>query len=179
MKVNIKLKKANLEKLIRNMVVLVDSREDKNKPIIQYLQKNNIPFVIRKLDFGDYSCMIQKNEELGLPFDISLEKNIAIECKQNLEEISGNLTQSRERFENEFMRAKEKGCEMYLVIEKGSWKDIYKHNYNTKYNEKSFYNSLLSFSKKYDLKIHFVDNEISCIHILRILQTELKKFLEE
>lgn len=160
------------------MVVIVDTREDRNKPIIQYLQKKKIPMIFRKLDFGDYSCMIKKDEELGLPFDITLEKNIVIECKKNLEEISGNLTTSRERFENEFIRAKENGCDIHMIIENGSWEDIQNHNYNTKFGEKSFYNSLLSFQKKYDIKIHFVPSDLSGLHILRILQTELKKMLQ-
>lgn len=179
MLVNVKFKNATLEKLLKNMVVIVDSREDKNKPIIQYLEKKKIPYVIRKLDFGDYSCMLKANNDLGLTFDVSLENKVVVECKQSLEEISGNLTQGRERFETEFMKAKTKNCDVHLVIEKGSWKDIQEHNYNTRYNEKSFYNSLLSFQRKYDLKIHFVDTSLSALHIIRILQVELKKFLSE
>jgi ERCC4-type nuclease len=178
MKVDIKFNKPTLEKLIKNMIVIVDTREDKGKPIIKYLEKRKIPYIRKKLEFGDYSCMIKQNDDLGLPFDITLEKNIVIECKQNLEEISGNFTQSRERFENEFIRAKNSGCDIHLIIENGSWEDIQKHRYNTKYNEKSFYNSLLSFQKKYDVKIDFVSSELSGLHILRILQTELKKMLE-
>ena len=178
MRADIKFKKATLEKLLKHMVVYVDTREDRNKAIIRYLEKRKIPIIFKKLEFGDYSCGIMKNDELGLPFDVSLENRIAIECKQSLEELSGNFTASRERFENEFIRAKDKGCDIHLVIENGSWRDIYEHHYNTRYNEKSFYNSLLSFSKKYNIKIHFVDTAISGLHVLRILQTELKKFLE-
>lgn len=177
MKVDIKFSNATLEKLIKNMVIIVDTRENENKEIIQFLRSKKMPMIRRKLDFGDYSCMIKKNEELGLPFDITLEKNIAIECKQSLEELSGNLTNGRKEFENEFIRAKENGCDIHLIVEKGSWEDIQNHNYYTKYNEKSFYNSLLSFQKRFDIKIHFVNSKISGLHILRILQTELKRIL--
>lgn len=179
MKVHVRLPKATLDKLLKNMVVIVDTRENKTKGAIEYFQKRKVPYKFRKLDFGDYSCELQKNDDLGLPVDISLEKNVVIELKKDLEELSNNLTHKRTEFENEFIRAKEHNCDVHLVIEKGSWEDILNHKYNTNFNEKSFYNSLLSFQKKYDLKIHFVNDKMSGLHILRILQTELKRFLEE
>lgn len=186
MKVNLKLTDNNINKAIKTMRIIIDSRESNNDNIINYFNKKKIPYVIRKLDFGDYSAEILKNDEIGLPFDVSLEKRVVIELKHSgenhngLEELSGNFTNDRTRFENEFIRSqKEYGIQVYLVVGNGSWDGIKNHNYRSLLNENAFYNSLLSWERKYNLKIHFVSEENIGEHIYKVLGTNLKKILEE
>lgn len=182
MKIKVNLKDKEIKELLKYMFIIVDSREDEDKPIIQYFKKKKIPFKRKKLDFGDYSFGISKNpifEELGIKTDVSFENQIAIECKMSLDEISNNLTKERERFNNEFMRAKFKNCEMHLLIENATLDDIYNRSYNSQFNEKSFINSLISFQLRYDLKIHFIRSDLSGYHILQIFKIYLKHFLEE
>src|SRR5574344_863812 len=109
MQVNIKLKDASIDKLVKQMTIIVDSREQENKHILSFFDQKKIPYIVRKLNQGDYSAFLSANPELGLPFDISLEGVIAIERKgasgSGLSEIAGNFTAGRQAFENEFIRA--------------------------------------------------------------------------
>ena len=73
MQVNIKLKDASIDKLVKQMTIIVDSREQENKHITSFFDQKKIPYIVRKLNQGDYSAFLSANPELGLPFDISLE----------------------------------------------------------------------------------------------------------
>ena len=170
---------SQIDKILKEIVVLVDTREQENKHILDYFDKKGIKYKVKKLEFGDYSAMICKNEELGILQDISFEDNFVIEKKNSLEEISGNLTNDRTRIENEFIRAKQRNCNIHLLIENSSYNDIYHHNYRTNFNEKAFCNSLLSMINKFNIKLHFIEKENTAIHMLRIMQIEIKNMFKE
>lgn len=183
MKVSIKLKDANIEKLIKQVVVYYDTREQENSHILKFFDKKGIRYKKKALKFCDYSAYLEANEELGLPFDVSLENVIAIERKgsggSGLTEIAHNFGDGRSAFENEWIRAHHSGANLYLIIENGSWEDIKNHKYIGQLNEKAFYNSLLSFRKKYGFQIDFVKSEDVGEHIYKLIGITLKKLLEE
>ena len=89
------------------MRLLVDSREKKNNHILKYFDSKAIEYQIKKLNCGDYAIE-------GFPF-------IAIERKQNLSELSKNLTNKadRSRFYKEVRRAREQGVKLYILCEHG------------------------------------------------------------
>lgn len=183
MKVNIDLSGASVEKLVKQVVVLIDTREQENNHIIQYLDKKGIAHQTRKLDQGDYSAILKANAELGLPFDVSLEKEIAIERKgssgNGLTEIAGNFTTGRQAFENEFIRAAQNVKNFYLIVENGSWESINAHKYRSEMNPKALYNSLISWRRKYGFHIDFVQSDNVGEHIMKLISATLKKMLEE
>ena len=78
-----------------------------------------------------------------------------IERKANLDEIAGNFTVGRERFEREFIRAKANGIKVFLLIENASWEDVFSHNYQSRLNPKSLYGSLLSWQARYNVTVQF------------------------
>lgn len=182
MEVKLKLKSSDIDKLVKQLCVIVDTREQNDK-VIKVLEKRKVPYVVRKLDFGDYSAELKACPELGLPYDISLENIVAIERKgsggSGLTEIAHNFGEGRTAFENEFIRAKEAGVTMYLIIENGSYADILEHKYDSQFNEKALYNSLLSWRRKFGFHIDFVKSEYVGDHILKILGITLKKILEK
>jgi len=137
-----KEKKERLEKL----TVIVDTREQVNHNITSYLSQKKVPYINRKLDVGDYSFMVD---------DITFEKDVVIERKANIDEIAGNVTNDRKRFENEFLRAKANEIKVFLIIENCSWQDITAHNYKSKLNPKALKATLLSWMNKYDITIIF------------------------
>ena len=53
--------------MLKEMIVLVDSREQKNAHILDYFQRQGIPYEVEKLDYGDYSC--NKEESAILQHD--------------------------------------------------------------------------------------------------------------
>ena len=180
MKVTIKFKESVIKELLKTIVVIYSTKEQENKHILDYFDKKGIKHKRQSMETCDYSAYIPKNEELGLPFDITLEKEILIERKAHLDELSNNICNDRQAFFNEWVRAKESGATLYLVIEKGSWKDIRQHNYRSQYNEKAYYNTLLSWRDKFGFQVDFLNsNEEMGEHILRLIQLKLKKLLEE
>lgn len=130
---------------LKKLTIICDTREQ-DRHVEAYLKKHNIPQITRKLDTGDYSC------QLG---DLSLEREICVERKHNLDEICGNFTAERERFEREFIRAKAYGTKVHLIIENASWTDIFLGNYRSKLPSKSLVGSLLSWMVRFNVSVTF------------------------
>ncbi len=103
-----------LKELLKSITIIVDTREQANQHIIKYFEDRKIPYIVRKLDFGDYSCFLPSNPELGIMRDTYFD--CVIERKAHLEELSSNLTTDRTRLENEFIRGKD--SRFILMIEK-------------------------------------------------------------
>ena len=164
-----------MDELISSMVILVDTREKVNDHILEYFDKKNITYKKKALDYGDYSFMIPANEKLSIPRDLYFMNKVVVERKASLEEISGNLTNGRDRFEKELcLAAKEK----VLLIENASYEDVAKGNYNTQYNKKSFLGSLHSFWFKYNTPIMFMpDNSYSALFIKKYFEYYLKNYI--
>lgn len=139
---------------------MVDSREQENTHIIDYLTKKKIPFKKQKLDYGDYSFFIPANTDLNIPRDIHYSSDIVIERKAHLNEISGNLTaDGGSRFESELIRSQ--GAKFYLMIENASYADIINHNYNTQYDPKAFVARLKTFESRYGISISYINSKCS------------------
>lgn len=166
---------SEIKQLLNSIIILIDSREKDNKHILEYLFKKNVKYKTQALSFGDYSYMLPENKKLGIERDIYFNHNIIIERKASLEELSNNLAQNRERFENEFLRANK--SKKYLVIESGSFSDLVNHNYNTMLGVKAFIASLMTFNQRYDLDINFIDKQYSGQYIYGLFYYHLREFL--
>ena len=75
---------------LKKITVLVDTREQKNEHIISVLKQLGIMFENRKLDYGDYSFIVE-----GKDFSHSC----VVERKAKIDELYGNVTTDRERIE--------------------------------------------------------------------------------
>lgn len=137
---------AELTEKLKKLTIIADSREQVNDHLVEWWDQKHIPHITRKLDIGDYSAQID---------DLTLEEDIVIERKRNLDEIAVNFSASRERFEREFLRAKANGTKVFLIIENATWEDIYLHNYRSQLSEKSFIASLMSFQIRFNITILF------------------------
>ena len=93
-------------------LLIVDSREkwtqggSRDAHIRDYFDRHEIPYIIQKLDVGDYA----------LPGG-----NIVVDRKQNLDEVSKNLTNPSDnaRFMREVRRAHSAGLQLVVLIEHG------------------------------------------------------------
>ena len=137
---------AEIKALLKQLTIICDTREQVNGNITGYLDSKKIPYISRKLDTGDYSAMIG---------DMTLEHDIVIEKKNGLDEIAGNFTADRQRFEDEFTRAKAEGLKVFLLIENATWSDILLHNYRSKLSPKSLIASLLSWQVRFNITVTF------------------------
>lgn len=169
----IKYTDKEIDLLLKSMVILIDSMEKKNAHITSWLDKKKIEYKQFRLPSFDYSFMLPKNEELGISHDYYFYNDCSIERKNSLEELSGNFSQGRVAFNNEFSRSR---ClRKHLLIEGANYQDIVDGNYNTQYNSKSFLGSLHSFETKYDLHVRFMpDRQYSATHILATFQYYLR-----
>lgn len=144
-----------IDEIVKSMVILIDTREKNMDHITQYLDKAKIKYEIRALSYGDYSFYIPKNDDLSIPRDLYFDKKICIERKGSLEELSGNLTKERDRLEKELSLAPKTKI---LIIENGDYADVVNGNYDTKYNNKSYWASIHSMWHKYNIPIIFMPN---------------------
>ena len=160
-----------ISEVIKDMRIVVDTREVKNEHITNWLTENNIPFIREKLDSGDYSFDLPNYPELGL------DRIYLVEKKNSLTEIAGNFTSGRERFVREFERIPENAV-LHLLIEGATWKKVLNGSYRGQFPPKSMLASLLTWSIRYDTPVWFVGIDESPELIYNILKYELMEHLK-
>ena len=166
--------------ILNGLTVVIDTRENEVNHITEYYDNKNIPYVFKKLDVGDYSCKLPAHGSLfNMPEPIDFCQKITIERKNGLEELSGCIAQSRDRFEREFERGIISGTKMILMIEDGSYLKILQHNYRTNLNEKSFIATLFSFQARYNLEVQFIPYKMSGWFIYNTLKYYAREFLKQ
>jgi len=161
--------------ILNSIVLLIDTREKVYSHIKIWLKSNKIDFEVQGLNFGDYSFYIPKNIKLDILDDIRFDSEIVMERKANAEEISGNLTNGRDRFKREFERGNGK---IRLLIEDSSYANISEGKYSTKLNPKSFIGSLHSIQEEYDVPFFFTSKEHSGEYIYNTFKYYLRNKLK-
>lgn len=140
-----------ITEILKTMVIVADTREQQNGHIIDYLKKKNVLIESKKLDFGDYSCMIPANAELGIKRNIYL--NSVVERKANIDEICGNLQKDTQTaFENELIRS-QSGKFVLMVEQLDFYTKLCRGEYRSKYDPKALLARLKSFEAKYNFEI--------------------------
>lgn len=117
-------------------VLIVDTRE-------QRPYKFATPSETGTLHVGDYS--IQGHES-----------RVAVERK-SFQDLIGSITTGRERFENEFKRARDAGMAFFVVVE-GRYEDLAAGKYRSQMSPKSATGTVLSWSVRYHVPFVFVGN---------------------
>lgn len=164
--------KGQIEIMLNNLVILVDSREKKNDHIISYLDKREVKYEVKKLDFGDYSCFIPVIENVNNEI-IDFSTILTIERKQNFSELAINFTKGRDRFVRELERKKGSMC---LLIEE-PYSKLIEHKYRSNYNPVSFNATLMSYTHRYNVSTVFGDKKSSPIFILTWLKYGVRDYL--
>ena len=163
------------EELIKSLTIIVDSREKVNGQILEWFDKNHVKYVVKALKNGDYSFYVPANEKLNIDRDLYFDRQIMIERKASLEEISGNITQNRARFEEELATFSGK---KYLMIENANYSDIIQKNYKTDISPKAFLATLHTYNHRYGLELMFIpDAAFSGVYIYGVLSYYLQSQL--
>lgn len=148
-----------INNILKTLTIVIDTRENVNGHILDYLNQKDIPVKIQKLDTGDYGCMIPKNEELGITRDIYLDSRV--ERKAHMDEITGNLQKDTQTaFENELIRSKDIPFTLIVEDPKG-YEKMLKGQYRSKYNPLALLGRLNTFKAKYGFEIVYLDNKYS------------------
>lgn len=153
---NYKFSLSQIRELEKNIVILIDTREKKNEHIINYFEKVGIKYKYQKLDYGDYTFMLQAGN--GLSNEVYFHDEIVIERKASLEELSNNLTHKREQFEKELLKAKSNNCKFFLAVENPlGINAIMEKAYNTEMKPISYVASLRTYEQRYNIHLGFLD----------------------
>jgi len=159
---------------LETLTLLVDTREQDTLYFRRRMKQTGIPYIRRKLEFGDYSaaCVLEDGQELDF------SGSVAIERKMSLDELCQCYTKGRKRFEREFLRAKEAGAKLYLLIEGGSWEKALLGDYRSRMAPNAFVASLTAWLARYDCQVIFCDAGSTARIIREILYREVKERLE-
>lgn len=156
-----------IKKLLNNLVIIIDTREQENKHIIKSLEKNNKRYILKKLDQGDYGAYIEANTEtipLGIIEDYYIE-DIAIERKGSVNELIGNFVE-RERIENEFIRFKENNIKLFLMVEDpDGFEKILRGQFRSRMSRKAAKATYFTFVNRYDISSIFLEKELSALFV--------------
>ncbi|WP_294407367.1 ERCC4 domain-containing protein [uncultured Clostridium sp.] len=90
-----------MKKILDNLVILIDTREQSNQHIIDFFNKKGIKYKTMKLDFGDYSCMLPAGTIDKFTSDIYFTNDFVIERKAGIDELANNLKEDAARFKKE------------------------------------------------------------------------------
>ena len=160
------------EDCLREMIYVVDNREQPTKALekrLEYLQ----PYTRETLNAGDYTAktLLPDGSWFYLP--------VAVERKMSLTEIAGNFCRERERFTNEFNRARDAETRLYLLIEQSSWESAYAGAYRSQMKPQSLVASLLTWSARYQSPIFMCQRPETGGKLIRdILHYEMREYLE-
>ncbi|HLR02836.1 MAG TPA: ERCC4 domain-containing protein [Virgibacillus sp.] len=141
-----------VKELLATIVILIDTREQKNQHIIDYLNKKGIPYKGKKLDYGDYSAYIPKNADYGILRDTHIP--VYVERKNSIDELASTIKE-RTRFENELIRSQRSEFLLLVEDEKG-YENIVTGRYRSEYQSKALLASLMAFEARYGFKSVFV-----------------------
>ena len=165
----------DIEETLKKFAVIVDSREQKWAHIEKALKATGTPYERRKLDYGDYTCFAVSPQNGAF----SLAEKYVIERKANVDELVGNFTKGRERFDREFKRAAADQAKVFLLIEDANlWRTIREHRYRSKMPPKSLLATLCSWQARYNITVISCSREDSGTLIKAILWYALRDELK-
>lgn len=155
---------------LKSMVCLVDTREQ-DTPAFRERISHFDQWERHKLDAGDYSAKFLLPDSSWFFLPVSIERKYAID------ELCMCYCQQRGRFEREFERALEAHSKLYLLVEGGSWENVYSGKYRSQMNPKSLVGSILAWLARYNCQLMFCKKETSGQLIKDILYREGKEAL--
>ena len=130
-----KFKDKELKKVLDNLTIIVDSREKANSHMIDFFKKKNIPYVVEKLPFGDYSCKLPTGSFECQGRDIYFNNDIAIERKNSIDEIAGNLKEDAARIKKELAHMNKYDIKYFFFVEdKNFHENLRNGNFRSQYD---------------------------------------------
>lgn len=164
------------------ITVIIDTKEKKCEHIVAYLEKHNVNYIFRHLDFGDYSLILHIGGE-----DYDLSNKFTIERKATLPELIQNLCtkDNRPRFEAEFQRAQSIGARLELLIEDEGWyRKIITGDYGNGYHKskaskKQIRSSISYIQQRYGFAICGISKDYAGYYIMDRLAWFARSYIIE
>lgn len=164
-----------LKDILKNLVVVIDTREQTNRHILDSFDKLKVKYEISKNDFGDYSAKLPLGSFEGQTREIFFDRLIVIERKNGIDEIAGNLKDDT-RLLKELAHLNKYGIKYYIFIEDEKFDDnIRNHKYRSEYKPVSLYARLKTIEARYNTVIR----PVSKANIGSEIYNTLKYFIRE
>lgn len=168
----------DITEALESIEIIVDSREQPSEQAEKRYKAFGCPYRRQTLSYGDYTYNFRLNGKELIDPDKTVCADCIIERKASLEELSSNLTHSRDRFMREFTKARDNGASIYLLVENSDLKSIYAGHYRTHFDKNAYFASFIAFLARYHIQPIFCPAEMSGRVIYEILYRELKDRLE-
>lgn len=172
------MERLEIEKTLESFRIIADTREHNTPKAKRRFKSFNVTVERAALSYGDYCWNADVDGEAVHPTSSSILAPCVIERKMSLDELAGNFTRGRKRFQREFERAAAGGAKVYLLVEDGSWEKILRHEYRSRYHPNAFISSLTAWMVRYGLVPVFCEARTSGRIIREILYRDLKERLE-
>ena len=173
---------AEIKTILKNLCVIVDTREQVWVNIEDYFKKQNIQYRRENLNQGDYSICIVSNEEtkpLGITRDLYFDNEIVIERKASIDEVAGNMKEpDRTRLKKEFSYLKSRGVKVHFFLEDKDFDiNLRQQKYRSQYNPKALYGSIKAFEAEFGFTVRPVSKDIIGSEIYYTLYYHVKNSL--
>lgn len=200
-----KFTEKEIKELLNKMVVIVDTREQANQHVIEWLSKSKKPFKTQTLKYGDYSCYLPVGSFKGQTRDIYFTDEIVIERKFCIDELAMNLKDNKtnineikaeiiellgeeylkkvlktdyNRLKNEFANMNRYEIEFYILLEDKNFdENIRKGNYRSKYEKTRLYKRLKALESEFHTRIRPTDKEFMGSEIYNTLRYGVRNIL--
>jgi ERCC4-type nuclease len=152
---NYKFSDKEINDILKKLVIIVDTREQRNEHIIEFLKLKKHSYISQKLDFGDYSCMIPEGSFKGQQRDIYFDKLRAIERKSSIDELAGNFKEDGARIKKELGHMNKYGIKYEIYVEDEHYFANIRdpEGYRSQYDPKALYGRIKSLEAQYNTKI--------------------------
>lgn len=195
-----------LKKLLNNLVIIVDTREQANYHVTEWFDKNKKPYKVQTLQYGDYSCYLPAGSFKGQARDIYFTDNLVIERKFCIDELAMNLKDNKtnlnelkkeviellgedylkkvlktdyNRLKQEFTSLNKYDIEFYIFIEDKNFdENIRKGIYRSQYDPATLYIRLKALEREFGTIIRPTSKEFMGSEIYNTLKYGVRNVLK-
>ena len=161
-----------MQKILNSIVILVDTKEQSNAHITEFFDKKKIPYKRMNLNYGDYSCMIPKGTMDCFTQDIYFDRDFAIERKNSIDELAGNLKADAARLKKELAHFNMHEIKYFIYVEDINFEEnLRTGNFRSQYDPYTLMRRLYCLEAEYNTVIVPVDAKIMGSKIYNKMQT--------
>ena len=161
-----------MKKILDNLVILIDTREQSNQHIIDFFNKKGIKYKIAKLDFGDYSCMIPRGTIESFTSDIYFTNDFVIERKASIDELANNLKDDAARLKKELAHLNMYQIRYLVYVEDKNFEENFRTgNFRSQYDPYTLMRRLYCLESEYNTAFIGLDKSVMGSKIANKMQT--------
>ena len=105
-----------IDAILKSFRIIADTREQNTSKAKKRIRSIKVPVERATLRYGDYCWNADINERPLHAVSATIKAPCVIERKMSLDELAGNFTRGRKRFQREFERAAEQSAKVSIDI---------------------------------------------------------------